>query len=444
MSFDSGTPDEQWREFCDRLGAQAKFGGEFGLDPIQRAFDAEGHPERSHPALVVAGTNGKGGTASYLAGILQAHGLSVGLYTSPHLIDPAERFRIGGRPVARNLLLEIGREVVGRYAPDAAETPDLSYFELTTLIAAKSFEARGVDVAVYEVGLGGRYDAVNAVDPAVSLITNVDRDHTDYLGETIGEIAREKAGVARADRPLVVGRQTYEQAAETLTETTPAAPIHLYGRDFDESLVEPAFEQGLREAPEDCSAVPWTKRVNAAAACRAAELYLDDDFRDRHAFAGIRRARWPGRFDWRKKTVSQANLSRGVHLLSDAAHNLGAVEALFEQLPDWREHFGAVVCGGMADKPLGEMFGRLDNGPPVWGVTLPSERAADTARLTEAIPNEVRRTVGESSRMLSDAMRHCAEQGGHVLVFGSVYLVGACFSAIGLGADDLTTYEEPT
>ncbi len=443
MNSDSGTVDGQWREFCDRLGAQAKFGGEFGLEPIQRAFEAESHPERSHPSLVVAGTNGKGGTASYLAGILEAHGLCVGLYTSPHLIDPAERFRVDGEPVSRKLLLRIGRGVVERYAPDSQESPDLTYFELTTLIAAKSFEARGVDVAVYEVGLGGRYDAVNAIEPAVSLVTNVDRDHTDYLGDTIEEIASEKAGVARTNRPLVVGRQTHESATKTLAETTSAAPIHLYGRDYDESLVDTAFAKGLSEAPEDCRAVPWTKRVNAAAAFRTAELYLDEDFRPQHARNGIRRARWPGRFDWRRMPVSQTNRPRDVHSLFDASHNPGAVEALFEQIPDWPAHFGAVVCGGMADKPLEDMFGRLDNGPPVWGVALPSERAAERSRLTEAIPEEVLREVGESRRMLTDAMQHCAEQGGHVLVFGSVYLVGACFSAIGLSADNLTTYDDP-
>jgi dihydrofolate synthase/folylpolyglutamate synthase len=442
VTSDSGTPDDQWREFCDKLGAQAKFGGEFGLGPIQRALEAEGHPERTHPALVVAGTNGKGGTASYLAGILQAHGLSVGLYTSPHLIDLAERFRVGGRPVSRELLLRIGRNVVERYAPDSNNTPDLSYFELTTLIAAKSFEARGVDIAVYEVGLGGRYDAVNAIDPALSIITNVDRDHTDYLGDTIEEIAREKAGVARADRPLVIGRQDHDAAVTTLTDGTPAAPIHLYGRDFDGSLVDEAFRQGGGEAPEGCDDVPWTKRVNAAAACRAAELFLDNDFQRRLAHDGIRRARWPGRFDWRKMRRSQTDLARELHVLFDAAHNPGAVEALFDQLPGWRDQFGAVVCGGMADKSLEQMFGRLEEGPPVWGVMLSSERAADTARLTEAIPEGVCREVGESRQMLQNAMRHCTEQGGHLLVFGSVYLVGACFSAIGLAADDMTTYRD--
>lgn len=441
MSSNSKTADDQWREFCDRLGAQAKFGGEFGLEPIRRAFESEDHPERSHSSLIVAGTNGKGGTASYLAGILQAHGLSVGLYTSPHLIDPAERVRVDGSPVSQKLFLRIGRNVVEQYAADSDGTPDLTYFELTTLIAAKSFEARGVDVGVYEVGLGGRYDAVNAVEPAVSLVTNVDRDHTDYLGETIEEIAREKAGVTRDHRPLVVGRQNHESATKTLTETTPADPIRVYGRDFDDSLVRRAFEQRLTEAPEGCRSMPWTKRVNAAAAYRAAELYLGNDFRSHDAHNGIRRARWPGRFDWRRMTVAQTNLPRDVHLLFDAAHNPGAVETLFEQIPDWREDFGAVVCGGMADKSLEEMFGRLEEGPPAWGVTLPSDRAADGSRLTDAIPSQVCRDVGETGRMLTEAMRHCAEQGGHILVFGSVYLVGGCFSSIGLTADELTTYD---
>ncbi len=436
MTPTSGPLEDEWRAFCDELGAQATFDGELGLEAIQEALAAELHPEMAAPAISVAGTNGKGGTAAFAAGILQAHGRRVGLYTSPHLIDPAERFRIDGHPASRGRILEIGGRVLERYGPGASSAPRLSYFELTTLLATLIFEEHDVDAAVYEVGLGGRYDAVNAIEPTLGVITDIDTDHTEYLGETIDEIAREKGGIARPNRPLILGRQTHRTATETLVETTPARPLEVYGRDFDDSPVRSAFELDAPQRPAPRQTVPWTKSANAATAFRACAFFLDEEFDHRRALSGIRQTRWPGRFDWR-----QIPAESGGWGLFDAAHNTGAVETLFDQLPDWTDQFGAIVCGGMADKPLETMFARLSDGPPVWGATLASDRAAGSERLEAAIPAEVRRDVLEAPVALQEAARRAGERGEAVLVFGSVYLVGACFEAMGLTAADLTTYD---
>lgn len=438
MSATSGDDftEQHWREFCRDLSTKAKFGAEMGLDTMHEALSAEGHPERSAPAILVAGTNGKGGTAAYISGILQAHGLRVGLYTSPHLIDLSERFRVDGQPLDVDTILPHGRSILRRYG-HGGEPPNLTYFELTTLMAARLFETETVDVAVYEVGLGGRLDAVNAIDPAVSVITCIDTDHTDYLGEGLSEIAREKCGIARANTPLVVGRQTHREVLEVVPDCAPDAIRELYGRDYDDSGIEELVADGVTEQPT----WPWTKRANAAAALRAVRQFLDDELRDSSAADGLRRTRWPGRFDWRTIDARQFDTDREIRTLFDAAHNPGAVDVLFDQLGgDWPDEFAGVVCGGMTDKKLETMFARLADGPSVWGARLPMDRAADADRLRSAIPSEGLVRVADADVALASAARHAAEQGGRLLVVGSVYLVGACFRALGLGPGQLGVF----
>ncbi|MFB6374426.1 MAG: folylpolyglutamate synthase/dihydrofolate synthase family protein, partial [Bradymonadaceae bacterium] len=255
--------EKRWRAFCESLSAEAKFGVELGLESMRRALAAEGHPERASTAVLVAGTNGKGGTAAYISGLLQAHGRRVGLYTSPHLIDPAERFRVDGRPLARERIVHHAAPILEAYGGEG--DPALTYFELTTLIATRLFDAMDVDVAVYEVGLGGRLDAVNAIEPSVSAITCIDTDHTAYLGDNLADIAREKCGIARPGRPLIVGRQTHREVYEVFSECAPDADLELYGRDYDDSELDGL---AIEEAPEPDAGLPWTKRTNAATAVR--------------------------------------------------------------------------------------------------------------------------------------------------------------------------------
>ena len=420
--------DDAWRAFCDELSATAKFGMDFGLEAMREALAAEGHPERASAAVLVAGTNGKGGTAADIAGILRAHGRRVGLYTSPHLVDLRERFRIDGRPVDRDRALRLGRPILDTYG--GAE-PTLTYFELTTLMATCLFEEAEVDVAVYEIGLGGRLDAVNAIDPAVSVITCIDRDHTQYLGEDLEDIAREKCGIARPDTPLIVGRQTHPSVLDVFPECAPEAELSIYGRDFDDTDIPSMLAEPT---------APWTKRANAATARQTVRTLLAADYDDQRAARGLRSTRWPGRLDWRTVDTSFSGARDDVRTLFDVAHNPGAVDVLFDQLDEWPDAFAAVVCGGMADKDLEAMFAHLDAGPPVWGATLDADRAADPERLRRAIPTDRLVDVTDAESALTAAARRAAEEGGDLLVFGSTYLVGACFAAMDLDADQLTLF----
>jgi folylpolyglutamate synthase/dihydropteroate synthase len=193
---------------ADRLFPPLPTEVEWGLDRTRALLAELGDPHRSWPSLHVGGTNGKGTVAAVCAAVLAASGRRVGLYTSPHLCSFAERFQIDGRPVSGERLLDTAdgiRAAVVRHG--------LTFFEASTVLAFEHFRREAVDVAVVEVGLGGRLDATNVLRPAVSVVTNVARDHADWLGETLEEIAGEKAGIAKEDVPLVTAEADPELLA---------------------------------------------------------------------------------------------------------------------------------------------------------------------------------------------------------------------------------------
>jgi dihydrofolate synthase/folylpolyglutamate synthase len=176
-----------------------------GLDRIKKALKELGNPEKEFKSILISGTNGKGSTSAYIESLLRHYGLNVGLYTSPHLVRENERFQINR--------IEISDKELDKYIENIKPLIDkyqLSYFETTTLIAFLYFRDKKVDIAVLEVGLGGRWDATNVVYPEISVITNVSLDHTHILGDTLEKIAFEKLGIARKDRPLIVGRNQKE------------------------------------------------------------------------------------------------------------------------------------------------------------------------------------------------------------------------------------------
>ncbi|HHO57676.1 MAG TPA: bifunctional folylpolyglutamate synthase/dihydrofolate synthase, partial [Oceanithermus profundus] len=183
------------RTLLERL---ARRGMTPGLERIRALLARLDHPERAFRVVLVGGTNGKGSTARALARVLQAAGERVGLFTSPHLLDVRERIEVDGAAIAPEAL----DDLLVRLAPHL-EASGASYFEALAAAALVYFAGQNVTTAVLEVGLGGRFDAVNAVEPALSIVTNVDLDHTDWLGPTLAHVAREKAGILRPDRPAL-------------------------------------------------------------------------------------------------------------------------------------------------------------------------------------------------------------------------------------------------
>ncbi|XXF75779.1 bifunctional folylpolyglutamate synthase/dihydrofolate synthase [Myxococcaceae bacterium GXIMD 01537] len=429
------TPPRTPQEALDYLAALNPSGIKLGLERVREALEALGHPERRYPVLHVAGTNGKGSTCAFSAAALRAAGHRVGLYTSPHLVRVHERFNVDGRDISGEVLAQRVREVLERYP--AAQAEPLTYFEFGTVLALWHFAQEAVDVAVLEVGLGGRLDATSACEPLVTAITPVSFDHMEYLGHTLAAIAGEKAGILKPGVPVVVARQepealaAIERAAERL-----GAPVVLEGRDFavEEGAGGALRYRGPRGAVEGLTLSlrgPHQRQNAAVALACLGELGARGvAMSGEAARKGLSSARWPGRLE---------EVGGQPPVLLDGAHNPAGVEVLLEGLrtlyPGRRVH---CVFGVVADKDRAPMMRALF--PTCASVhltpldtprSLPPERYVDEARAL--CPDA---TVHGS---LDDAFQAALARAGTqdvVLFTGSLFLVGAVHArlASNLGA----------
>ena len=409
-----------WDELVDRLYGLRRFGIEPGLQRINAVLQRHGRPQQAYRVINVAGTNGKGTVASLIGAALQAQGLRVGLYTSPHLMSIRERFRVDGRPLGRGQVGPVLEQLLDAYGPEAVgQQPALTFFEFTTVAAVQLFAQAAVDVAVFEVGLGGRFDAVNAIEPDVSVITTIGRDHTEYLGETIEEIAAEKAGILREGTPAVLGPQEHIGAREELTRRA----------------VECAAPVWCVEAADRAEAADQLGARHRATARSAAEALLGDGF-DPEAFTrGVEAWRWPGRFE----EFRRDDMDRTVVL--DAAHNPAGLAALREWIAARNKTISGVVWGALGDKEPGEIEAFFDVvGAPVWGALLESGRARSEDELRGRVPDELWQSAAPTGAVFQRAQDSVD---GDLLVFGSVYLVGEIYEALGRSTDSLVTYCAP-
>ena len=410
------------------LETRTERGIKFGLETIRALVSTLGHPERACPSLLVAGTNGKGSVAAYLDAALRGTGLSCGLYTSPHLVRVNERIVVGGRAISDR---DLARAVVA--VRDAAEAlvragtlrAHPTYFETLTAAAFWHFRAARVDVAVLEVGLGGRLDATGVAEPLVSAVVSLDFDHEAFLGTTLDAIAREKAGVMRAGRPVVLGPVPEEAHTALLGEAhrTGARPVEARDRVRIE-------EHSDRRLTVQTEAHTWPRvlplpgahqRDNLLVAlrvleeARAAGLPIDLA----RAARGLSRVRWPGRLQ---------RLPGRPPLLLDGAHNPAGARALAAHLRTMGPF--VLLFGVMADKDVRGLAAELF--PLAREVVLtrplggraasPEEIARRTARLARRVHLEP-----DVKRALALARKR-AKKGETVVVAGSLYLVGAVLS----------------
>ncbi len=294
-------------------------GFRLGLERIEAILKALGNPHKAYPSIHIAGTNGKGSTCAFLSSILTQAGLKVGLYTSPHLFSLTERFQINQRNIEEQTLAELIY-----YIKSFVEKGfELSYFEYTTAIAMKWFAQQKVDIAIFETGLGGRLDATNVIEPEVSIITNISLDHQSYLGKTIPEIAKEKAGIIKPHRPVVSSVLTPE-AAEVMEKQCMAlnAPLYKIDRDF--------FVQSLDVMHMDYKGLEVTlnkaqlgllgehQAVNSSLAVVCSELLRQAgwDITLHHIKDGLAKSAWPGRGEL---------LQGKCPVLLDGAHNMDGI-----------------------------------------------------------------------------------------------------------------------
>ncbi|MFZ2868707.1 bifunctional folylpolyglutamate synthase/dihydrofolate synthase, partial [Zavarzinia sp.] len=351
---------------------------DLSLGRMERLLARLGHPERDLPPVVhVAGTNGKGSTVAYLRAIAEAAGLRVHAYTSPHLVRFAERIRLAGELIGEDALTALLEE-----CERANGEAPITFFEVTTAAALLAFARTPADLVLLEVGLGGRLDATNVVTmPRLCVITPVDLDHRDFLGETIAAIAAEKAGILKPDVPAVVGPQTAEALAVICDRADDLdAPLIVAGADFTARPVEDGFlftGAGLTDWRLPLPALAGPHQIANAASAVAAALLLD--LPEAAIEIGIAKAEWPARLQRLTRGPLPALLPGG-ELWLDGGHNPHAARALAEALAAMTARDGrplALVTGLLSTKDAAGYFGAFTAlKPPVVAVTIPGEDAA--------------------------------------------------------------------
>jgi dihydrofolate synthase / folylpolyglutamate synthase len=390
------------------------------LDRMSQALALFNHPENQFPSLHIAGTNGKGSTAALLHNILRQAGYRTALYTSPHLESFTERIRIGQEEIPQAEVVSLADEIWQRTA--AANLP-LTFFEFITVMAFVYFARNRVDVAVIEVGLGGRLDATNLVTPLVSLITTISKDHEAYLGPDELSIAREKGGIIKPNIPVVCGRMS-EPVVKLLREIAQAvdSPAYFLGTAFSFLLKnERLFDYiGIKQNLSDLAVALRGRHqlANAALALAALEL-VSKHFPVSEAALrrGLETVRWPGRLE----VMSERPL-----VILDGAHNPEGVHALADELLELRQGRKIrLLFATMADKEWQLMLATLAKlADEMIFTRVAMERSADPELLAKTIPIPVPNRVIQDSQTALAALLDSAQPDDIVVVAGSLYLLG--------------------
>ena len=423
----SFTEAQAWMENLRPRGIQ------LGLERVHRALEAMGSPHDGLPTVTIAGTNGKGSTAAFLSAIVHAGGYRVGLYTSPHLVEVTERIQVGGVTISHAdfalWALRLRRVVDG---DEARQGVPLTYFEAMTVIAIAYFRSREVDLVVLEVGLGGRLDATSVVHPLVSAITPIGLDHQAFLGDTLEEIAAEKAGIIKPGSTLVTN-VTPELFRRVIGPIAFAhrCPIRRAGVDYQTRWLHRGVRyRGWhhRVGPVRPGLAGYLQADNAALACAAAEALCDHGFTLKavHLAEGIQRARHAGRLDRREGLVDPDG-RRWPSVLLDGAHNPMAARVLADEIATLLpERPRVALFSARGDKDVAGMIGTL--GPHLDRVVvtnLPDQPPPSLEALVFASHQyNFRLSIEPHIPSALHLARQSAGVEGGVLVTGSLYLIG--------------------
>ena len=384
------------------LSRLEKLGIRLGLESVRALLAGLGNPQLQYRTVLVAGSNGKGSTSALLAAMASAAGLRTGLYTSPHLESVEERLRIDGRAIRP----EAFAGLLGRIVESATPT----YFEAVTAAAFLWFAEQRVDLAVIEVGMGGRLDATNVCEPELSLITSISLEHREHLGDTLAAIAREKAGTLRPGRPAIVWLEDPEPieavravAAELGTDLRLAPDLVAIRRDGQH--VKVATPRGEHDLEIQLPGAHQARNL-ALAVLAAEELGIGPE-----AIAeGARSCRWPGRLE-------RIELPEDRVVLLDAAHNPEGAAALAEFL----EGPVDLLFGALGDKDVADMLLPLAKRARRIVLTTPaSDRARRPEELAALLPEREVEVVPD----LGQALERALQPGARLVVCGSIYLIG--------------------
>jgi len=421
-----------YQETIDYLYGLQKHGIKLALSTSTRLMNCLGNPHLKFRSIHIAGTNGKGSTAAFLAQILHEEGYRVGLYTSPHLISFTERIRINGIPIDEATLIRLVGQIQDSCSSESSsgsESFQPTFFEVTTALAFTYFAEKQVDIAVVEVGMGGRLDATNVITPLVSIITTIALEHQEFLGETLKKIAREKAGIIKSGIPVVIGAVPPE-AAKVLEQEAAArnAPVvRLY------DAVQPLFP-----CPENRQLFTYNGRSctypmlrvtmlgrhqveNACLALAALECMQQAGIvvHEKAVRQGLERTLWEGRME---------RVSQTPDIYLDGAHNPAGAKRLAETLRDLKSSYQRIflIIGVLKDKDyqgiISELLPLVDH---VIATQLQNTRALDVEVLKTAI-RTVHASV-EATATVEDALervRMLSDSRDMILITGSLYGVG--------------------
>jgi len=430
------TDQNRYQESISYLYSLQKYGIKFGLSKTENLLKAFGNPHRGQTYVHIAGTNGKGSVATFVAGILREAGLKVGFYSSPHLVRFTERFRINGVEMARETAADLIDELRGAFVQEEPPT----FFEATTAMALVYFAREKTDLAIMEVGMGGRLDATNVIMPLVSGITNISMEHQEFLGNRLVDIAREKGGIIKrgvdvvtaASGPAVIN--TLEEIARER-----GAPLWRVGKDIRYRTTRTGFHYTGRLLNAHGLRLGLSGQLqarNAALALGIIETLHDKGISvsEEHIRNGVQNAAWPGRM----QVV-------GTHptILLDGAHNPAALRMLASSITaGFKYHRLILVMGVMADKAIGHMMRAIVPLADYLICTRPLySRAADPEVLMEkARPLH---KPGETVPLLAAALTRAQEMAGPhdlIVVCGSLFTVGEAliyFDPVTYRSDDM-------
>jgi dihydrofolate synthase / folylpolyglutamate synthase len=428
----------------------------FDLAYVREMLSALGNPERRFPSVLIAGTNGKGSTAATLSSILRVAGYKTALYTSPHLMRINERMRVNGEPIA-DVEFSAIYDRVERTAQQLMHAEKLpwhpSFFEMLTVMAFEYFASVGVEIAVLEVGMGGRLDATNVVDPLISVIADISLDHQKYLGSTIGEITHEKAGIIR-ENGLVVTLPQHPEANDVIGHSI--LDHHAIG--VSAVRYTPPVSPGAAELLAT-QVTPLAGRNRYPLIVMGEEILVDSPLAGRHQLRnialtiatagevgkfgfkvtpqqierGIRETHWPARF----QVVPPSPATRQRPLILDVAHNPAGAWALRSALSEtFPDHEFTLVFGAMQDKAIQEMADILfPIAERVIVTHIENPRAASTDQLLQAGSRTGAAIVAEET--VAGALVRAFEitpANAIIVVTGSIFLVGDTMKALGIPA----------
>ena len=408
-------------ELLNYLEQRSMFGIKLGLDNIRSSLEKIGNPHRGLRYVHIAGTNGKGSVAVMVSSVLKQSGINVGLYTSPHLLDVRERIKINDVPISKEQFLDIVCELQP-YMPQ-----QITYFELLTLVAIKYFSTQKVDIAIMEVGMGGRLDATNICDAEIAVITNIDMEHSQYLGTTLEEIAREKAAVIKKGACVVSGVVT-EEAEGVIAAYCKDQEAHLLslGKEIDYGIEERSLSSQkiwvkTKKAiynELDLNLLGDYQAGNCALAVTIIELLQEKGYPISidSIKKGLANVTWPARF----QIVAKDPL-----MIIDGAHNPAAFRVLKDAIDYcFNDRNIIIILGILKDKDYCEMIRILaPAAKTIFAVAPDNKRALSAKTLADLVIEQDVICITNSEEAVARA-REMAGENDVVIVAGSLYLAG--------------------